>query len=165
MNFQMVSVCERVYIIVEGQIVFEQEPLSSTVQDKTAAFGSKDTWLCETALWAHWVHTGRVEAMSEVYLVSLIMDTATGTVLTTVIGLVFVFTLKLVWFSVEGLHNYRSFLADLAQLLESSVLPCTKGLLGLNVTAVCWYARAEEFVGMSKLCCVLPNLFHPASSA
>ena len=56
--------------------------------------------------------------MSEVYLVSLIMDTATGTVLTTVICLVFVFTLKLVWYSVEGLHNYRSFLADLAQLLD-----------------------------------------------
>ena len=94
------------------------------------------------------LHIGGVEAMSEVYLVSLIMGHGDGDV----------------WYSVEGLHNYRSFLANLAQLLDPQFFWCTEGLLGLNVTAVCWYARAEEFVGMSKMCCVLPNLFHPASS-
>ena len=35
---------------------------------RTSTFVDNDTWQCETALWAHWVHVGRAEAMSEVHL-------------------------------------------------------------------------------------------------
>ena len=52
-------------------------PFSSEVQDRTSAFVDNDNWQCETTLWAHWVHVGIAEAMSEVHLVSLISTTDT----------------------------------------------------------------------------------------
>ena len=57
-----------------GFMINEQDLMSSTVREKTAVFVGEDNWLCEAALWTHWVHVGRAEAMSEVHRVTLIPE-------------------------------------------------------------------------------------------
>ena len=64
--------CEHVHLMASGFIIYEQDLMSSTVREMTGVFVGEDKWLCEAALWTHWVHVGRAEARPEVHLVTLI---------------------------------------------------------------------------------------------
>mmetsp|Transcript_49184 Transcript_49184/g.115027 ORF Transcript_49184/g.115027 Transcript_49184/m.115027 type:complete len:941 (-) Transcript_49184:148-2970(-) len=51
------------YLLMKrGSLKYIQEPLYSMVEERMVHMVHKDTWFCEAALWAYWVHVGCMEA-------------------------------------------------------------------------------------------------------
>jgi len=66
--------CNKAYCLVEGQATYVQEPATAPViatRTKSVGVGQ---WICEAALWSHWVHVGRATACAYSQVLSISTD-------------------------------------------------------------------------------------------
>jgi len=62
------TVTDASYLVVSGKLNYTQVPGSSPATDPRTAFVGAGQWLCEAALWSHWIHVGTLQAETECQL-------------------------------------------------------------------------------------------------
>lgn len=68
------TVASAAYVLVSGRLKYRQVPESSPVLEATMRDVAQESWLCESALWLHWIHVGVAEAMKRCKLLRLRTD-------------------------------------------------------------------------------------------
>lgn len=59
------------YVLVNGQMHYRQVPESSPVGVRSKRHIPEGAWLCESALWSHWIHVGTAEAIGHCRFLTL----------------------------------------------------------------------------------------------
>merc|ERR1712048_63382 len=62
------------FYVVAGKLLYTQEPEYSAVTKTEATHVEAGMWICESALWSHWTHVGKLEALTACQL--LLMHSA-----------------------------------------------------------------------------------------
>merc|ERR1712008_328705 len=53
------------FVVLHGKLRYDQSPTSCKVQNNIAVMVHEKSWLCEAALWSHWIHVGTLTAETE----------------------------------------------------------------------------------------------------
>jgi len=52
------------FLLISGFLNYAQDPESSVVEERTSCDVHPGVWICEAALWVHWSHVGKLEAVT-----------------------------------------------------------------------------------------------------
>jgi len=63
------------YNLLSGEMAYVQEPMTAPVDATRVAAVPLGQWICEAALWAHWVHVGGATARSPCQVLTMSGDT------------------------------------------------------------------------------------------
>jgi len=59
------------YLVARGRLRYTQEPETSMEESEIVKMVHEGTWVCEAALWSHWIHVGKLEAETGSQLMSI----------------------------------------------------------------------------------------------
>jgi len=59
------------YFLIKGRLEYTQSPTHSMQVEDSMTVCPELSWLCEAALWAHWIHVGDAQAITMVHLMSM----------------------------------------------------------------------------------------------
>eukprot|EP00403_Amphidinium_massartii_P004175 CAMPEP_0178379514 /NCGR_PEP_ID=MMETSP0689_2-20121128/4981_1 /TAXON_ID=160604 /ORGANISM="Amphidinium massartii, Strain CS-259" /LENGTH=1176 /DNA_ID=CAMNT_0019999617 /DNA_START=19 /DNA_END=3552 /DNA_ORIENTATION=- len=62
------------WVNIKGSLLYSQWPENSKVKDFTQKSLAAGAWLCEAGLWSHWIHVGRMEAVTSCQLLFIQAD-------------------------------------------------------------------------------------------
>jgi len=62
------------WCMIKGTLLYSQWPESAKVKDFSSKHINGTAWLCEAGLWSHWIHVGRMEAVSACQLLFIDAD-------------------------------------------------------------------------------------------
>jgi len=65
------QLAEKMHYVIKGHMRYLQEVVWNRSGEKLKSNVSEGTWLCEAALWTHWLHVGRMEAITAAELLTL----------------------------------------------------------------------------------------------
>lgn len=69
--FQSGSESAAAYFIISGLMEYTQIPESSPVLQTTRSSVEHSEWLCESTLWVHWIHVGKMEATTRCQVLAI----------------------------------------------------------------------------------------------
>jgi len=53
--------CSKAFCLIQGEMTYTQHPQSSPTVSVTSESVEVGSWLCEAALWVHWIHVGQAK--------------------------------------------------------------------------------------------------------